>query len=159
MLDAGALHLAGSLEQPTVITPHSGELSKLLSARGVQVTPEAIEGDPKKWVQIAAETLGVTVLLKGSTTYVANDSVLIQLPVAPPWLATAGTGDVLAGILGAVVATHLIEILNDSNYLASLAATASLIHASAAKNASRGGPISAESILPELRSVISQFLK
>jgi hypothetical protein len=43
--------------------------------------------------------------------------------------------------------------------LASLAATASLIHASAAKNASRGGPISAESILPELRSVISQILK
>ena len=100
ILDAGALSLAGSLEQPTVITPHSAELATLLSSRGVHVTAEAIEGDSKKWVQFAAQTLGVTVLLKGSTTYVANDEVLIQLPVATPWLATAGSGDVLAGIMG-----------------------------------------------------------
>jgi len=100
VLDAGALHLAGSLEQPTLITPHSGELSKLLTARGVSVSAEAIEGNPKKWVQEAADTLGVTVLLKGATTYVANDTVLIELPIATPWLATAGTGDVLAGIIG-----------------------------------------------------------
>lgn len=159
VLDAGALHLAGSLEQPTLITPHSGELSKLLSARGVQVTPEAIEGDPKKWVQIAAETLGVTVLLKGSTTYVANDSVLIQLPVAPPWLATAGTGDVLAGIIGALVATNMIEILNDSNHLAAVAATGAFIHARAADIASNGGPINAEAIIGQIPRVISQLIK
>ena len=42
VLDAGALYLTGSLEQPTVITPHSGELATLLSARGVKVTAEAI---------------------------------------------------------------------------------------------------------------------
>lgn len=159
VLDAGALHLAGSLEQPTLITPHSGELSKLLSARGVQVTPEAIEGDPKKWVQIAAETLGVTVLLKGSTTYVANDSVLIQLPVAPPWLATAGTGDVLAGIIGALIATNMIEILNDSNHLAAVAATGAFIHARAADIASNGGPINAEAIIGQIPRVISQLIK
>ena len=159
VLDAGALHLAGKLEQPTVITPHSGELARLLNSRGVAVTAESIEGNPKKWAVTAAKTLRVTVLLKGSRTYVANDSILIELPLATPWLATAGTGDVLAGILGSLVATHLIEILNDSNYLACLAATAALIHATAAKSASRGGPISAESIIPELRSVISQLLK
>jgi len=159
VLDAGALKLAGKLEQPTVITPHSGELARLLNSRGVSVTAEAIEGNPKKWVVTAAKTLGVTVLLKGSRTYVANDSKLIELPVATPWLATAGTGDVLTGILGALVATHFIEILNDSDYLASLAATAALIHANAAKSASGGGPISAESLLLELRSVISQLIK
>lgn len=159
VLDAGALHFAGSLEQPTLITPHSGELSKLLISRGVQVTPEAIEGDPKKWVQIAAETLGVTVLLKGSTTYVANDSVLIQLPVATPWLATAGTGDVLAGIIGALVATNTIEILNDTNYLASVAATAAFIHARAADLASNGGPINAEAIVDYIPRVITQLIK
>ena len=158
VLDAGALHLAGSLEQPTLITPHSGELSKLLISRGVQVTPEAIEGDPKKWVQIAAETLGVTVLLKGSTTYVANDSVLIQLPVATPWLATAGTGDVLAGIIGALVATNTIEILNDYNHLAYVAATGALIHARAAEQASDGGPINAEAIVEYIPRVISQLI-
>ena len=159
VLDAGALKLAGKLEQPTVITPHSGELARLLNSRGVLVTAEAIEGNPKKWVVTAAKTLGVTVLLKGSRTYVANDSELIELPVATPWLATAGTGDVLSGIIGALVATHIIEILNDSDYLAPLAATAALIHANAAKNASRGGPLSAESIIPEIAGAITQILK
>ena len=159
VLDAGALYLAGSLEQPTVITPHSGELSTLLSARGVQVTAEAIEGDPKKWVQIAADTLGVTVLLKGATTYVANDELLIQLPVATPWLATAGSGDVLAGILGALVATNVLEILNDYNHLAHVAATASFIHAQAAAKASNGGPINAEAIIEALPNTIALLLK
>ena len=159
VLDAGALNLAGQLEQPTVITPHSGELARLLNSRGVSVTAEAIEGNPKKWAVTAAKTLGVTVLLKGSRTYVANESELIELPVATPWLAAAGTGDVLAGVLGALVATHLIEVLNDSNYLAPLAATAALIHANAAKSASRGGPISAESIIPEIAGAITQILR
>ena len=159
VLDAGALHLAGSLEQPTLITPHSGELSRLLLARGVQVTSEAIEGDPKKWVQIAADTLGVTVLLKGSTTYIANDSTLIQLPIATPWLATAGSGDVLAGIIGALIATNTVEILNDYEQLAKVAATGAFIHARAAESASNGGPINAEAIIKFIPSVISQLIK
>jgi hydroxyethylthiazole kinase-like uncharacterized protein yjeF len=156
VLDAGALNLAGSLEQPTLITPHSGELAKLLNARGVVVSAEAIEGDPKKWVQAAADTLGVTVLLKGSTTYVANDSLLIQLPVATPWLATAGTGDVLAGIIGALVATNTIEILNDYNHLAAVAATGAFIHARAA--ASVGGPINAEAVIEAIPKAVSQLI-
>ena len=159
ILDAGALSLAGSLEQPTVITPHSGELATLLSARGVQVTAEAIEGDPKKWVQIAADTLGVTVLLKGATTYVANDEVLIQLPVATPWLATAGSGDVLAGIMGALVATNAIEILNDYNHLSYVAASAAFIHNRAAEKASTGGPINAEAIIRAIPETVATVLK
>jgi hydroxyethylthiazole kinase-like uncharacterized protein yjeF len=159
VLDAGALSLAGSLEQPTIITPHSGELSALLTSRGLPVSSEAIEGNPKKWVQNAAATLGVTVLLKGSITYVANENVLIALPAGTPWLATAGSGDVLAGIIGALVATNTIEILNDPNRLAEVAATGAFIHAQAAKNASRGGPISAEMIVKEIPGAISQLLK
>ena len=159
VLDAGALHLAGSLEQPTLITPHSGELSKLLTARGVSVSAEAIEGNPKKWVQEAADTLGVTVLLKGATTYVANDSVLIELPTATSWLATAGTGDVLAGIVGALVATNTVEILNNYDRLAYVAATGAMIHARAADDASNGGPINAEAIITAIPRVISQIIK
>ena len=159
VLDAGALHLAGSLEQPTLITPHSTELSKLLTARGVPVSVEAIEGNPQKWVTQAAQTLGVTVLLKGSRTFVANDQLSIELPVATPWLATAGSGDVLAGIIGALVATNTIEILNDTNRLAHVAATGAYIHAQAAVKASRGGPISAEMIVSEISGAISQLLK
>jgi hydroxyethylthiazole kinase-like uncharacterized protein yjeF len=159
ILDAGALHLAGSLEQPTVITPHSGELAALLSARGVKVSAEAIEGDPKKWVQNAADTLGVTVLLKGSTTFVANDEVLIQLPIATPWLATAGSGDVLAGIMGALVATNAIEILNDYNHLAYVAASAAYIHNQAAMSASSGAPINAEAIITAIPETLGKLLK
>ena len=158
ILDAGSLYLAGSLKQPTLITPHSAELSGLLNARGVSVSVEAIEGDPKKWVQIAAHTLGVTVLLKGSNTVVANDALLIELPLATPWLATAGTGDVLSGIIGALVATNTVEILNDVNRLAEVAATGAFIHAQAAKIASRGGPISAEMLVTEISGAISQLL-
>ena len=159
VLDAGALSLAGSLEQPTVITPHSGELARLLTARGVQVSAEGIEGDPKKWVQVAADTLGVTVLLKGATTYVANDELLIQLPVATPWLATAGSGDVLSGIMGALVATNAIEILNDYNHLAYVAASAAFIHNQAAERASNGGPINAEAIISTIPDTIAKLLK
>lgn len=159
VLDAGALSLVGSLEQPTVITPHSGELATLLTARGVQVSAEGVEGDPKKWVQIAADTLGVTVLLKGATTYVANDELLIQLPVATPWLATAGSGDVLSGIMGALVATNAIEILNDYNQLACVAASAAFIHNQAAERASNGGPINAEAIISTIPDTIAKLLK
>jgi ADP-dependent NAD(P)H-hydrate dehydratase / NAD(P)H-hydrate epimerase len=159
VLDAGALSMAGSLEQPTVITPHSGELAQLLVSRGVQVSAEGIEGDPKKWVQIAADTLGVTVLLKGATTYVANDQLLLQLPEASPWLATAGSGDVLAGILGALVATNAIEILNDYNHLARVAASAAYIQNQAALRASAGGPINSEAIISAIAPVIAQLLK
>lgn len=159
VLDAGALSLAGSLEQPTVITPHSGELATLLTARGVQVSAEGVEGNPKKWVQIAADTLGVTVLLKGATTYVANDELLIQLPVATPWLATAGSGDVLSGIMGALVATNAIEILNDYNHLAYVAASAPFIHNQAAERASNGGPINAEAIISTIPDTIAKLLK
>jgi len=159
VLDAGALYLAGSLEQPTLITPHSAELSNLLTARGLPVSVEAIEADPKKWVQLAADCLGVTVLLKGSRTFVANDELLIELPVATPWLATAGTGDVLAGIIGALVATNTIEILNDINRLAEVAASGAYIHALAGKEASGGGPFSAEMLISKISGAISQLLK
>ena len=159
ILDAGALNLSGSLDQPTLITPHSGELSALLNARGISVSAEAIEGNPKKWAQESAQKLGVTVLLKGAITYVANDNILIELPQATPWLATAGSGDVLAGIIGALVATNTVEILNDLNRLAEVAATGALIHAKAAENASKGGPISAEMIVENISGAISQILK
>ena len=159
VLDAGALHLAGSLEQPTLITPHSGELSRLLSQRGVIVSSELIESNPREWAQKASELLAVTVLLKGSRTVVAQNDYVIELPVATPWLATAGSGDVLAGIIGALVATNYIEILNDIQRLADVAATGALIHNLAAVKASKGGPISASRIVEEVSEVIASILK
>lgn len=159
ILDAGALHFAGSLEQPTLITPHSGELSRLLSQRGVIASAELIEASPREWAQKASELLAVTVLLKGSQTVVARDEYLIELPIATPWLATAGSGDVLSGIIGALIATNYIEILNDTNHLARVAATGAFIHNQAALAASAGGPISASSLIDAIPLAIAKILK
>jgi hydroxyethylthiazole kinase-like uncharacterized protein yjeF len=158
ILDAGALHLAGKFEQPTLITPHAGELARLLKSRGVTVTSEAIEGNPKKWAAIASEKLGVIVLLKGSHTVVADGDSIIELPVSTPWLATAGTGDVLAGIIGALVATNYIEILNDRKRLAEIAASAAFIHNTAALLASRDAPISASGVIAMIPDAIRKLI-
>ena len=159
ILDAGALHLAGSLEQPTVITPHSGELSRLLAQRGIIASAELIEANPQEWAQRASEALAVTVLLKGSRTYVAQADYIIELPIATPWLATAGSGDVLAGIIGTLVATNYIEILNDPQRLADVAATGAFIHNEAAKIASNGGPISASSLIDAIPAAVVKIIK
>jgi hydroxyethylthiazole kinase-like uncharacterized protein yjeF len=159
VLDAGALHLAGKLEQPTLITPHAGELSRLFAHHGVTVSAEMIESDPATWAKKCSEQFNVTVLLKGSKTVVAQGDLLISLPVATPYLATAGSGDVLAGIIGALVATNYIEILNDSERLAHVAATGAFIHNQAALLASQGAPIAASDISLHIQEVIRKLLK
>ena len=158
ILDAGALHLAGKFDQPTLITPHAGELARLLTQRGMTVTAEAIEGNPKKWALTASEKLGVVVLLKGSQTVVADSDSIIELPVSTPWLATAGSGDVLAGIVGALVATNYIEILNDRDRLSEVAACAAYIHNSAALLASRDAPISSTQIIKYIPEAIRKIM-
>ena len=159
ILDAGALSLAGKLQQPTLITPHAGELARLLSSHALTVSAEAIEADPHLWAQKTAKLLNVTVLLKGSHTVVAHGDRVISLPVATPWLATAGTGDVLAGIIGALVATNYIEILNAPSHLADVAAAGAYIHNQAALLASGGAPISASQISEFIPDVIRKMLK
>ena len=159
VLDAGALYLAGKLEQPTLITPHAGELSRLFAQRGTTVSAEVIESDPATWAKKCSEEFNVTVLLKGSRTVVAQGNLLISLPAATPYLATAGSGDVLAGIIGALVATNYIEILNSKERLAHVAATAALIHNQAALLASNGAPISASQITLHIQEVIRKLLK
>jgi hydroxyethylthiazole kinase-like uncharacterized protein yjeF len=158
ILDAGALHLAGKLDQPTLITPHAGELARLLTQRGMSVTTEAIEGNPKKWAGVASEKLNVVVLLKGSHTVVADGDSIIELPVSTPWLATAGSGDVLAGIIGALVATNYIEILNDRTRLSEVAASAAFIHNSAALLASRDAPITSSHIITCIPDVMRKMM-
>jgi hydroxyethylthiazole kinase-like uncharacterized protein yjeF len=158
VLDAGALTLAGRLAQPTLITPHAGELARLLAQHGVAVSSELIEADPITWAKKTSELLDVTVLLKGTRTVVAQGELVITLPKATPYLATAGSGDVLAGIIGALVATNYIEILNSRERLAHVAATGAYIHNQAALLASRGAPISASQIAPLINEALRKIL-
>src|SRR5580693_7168622 len=89
---------------PTLITPHAGELGRLLGA-----DPAAIEARRLEHARRAAERLGLTVLLKGSTTVVVSpgETTALVNPTGTPWLATAGTGDVLSGLAGALLAQGL----------------------------------------------------
>jgi hydroxyethylthiazole kinase-like uncharacterized protein yjeF len=90
---------------PTLITPHAGELARLLGTDGASVEARRLEHARR-----AAGELGVTVLLKGSTTVIAppggGEPVLVN-PTGTPWLATAGSGDVLSGLAGALLAQGL----------------------------------------------------
>jgi hydroxyethylthiazole kinase-like uncharacterized protein yjeF len=89
---------------PTLITPHAGELARLLG-----VDPSDVEARRIEHARRAAAELGVTVLLKGSTTVIAapdGGPVLVN-PTGTPWLATAGSGDVLSGLAGALLAQGL----------------------------------------------------
>jgi hydroxyethylthiazole kinase-like uncharacterized protein yjeF len=89
---------------PTLITPHAGELARLLGT-----DPASVEARRLEHARRAAAQLGVTVLLKGSTTIIASPHagpVLVN-PTGTPWLATAGSGDVLSGLAGALLAQGL----------------------------------------------------
>jgi hydroxyethylthiazole kinase-like uncharacterized protein yjeF len=158
VLDAGGLSFLPQLQVPLIITPHYRELASLLTSSGTTVSGLQIRNDPKRWARYAAELFESTVLLKGNVSYVVSKSREIELPPASPWLATAGTGDVLAGIVGALVATHSEEIAEQPDILCSLAATASLIHARAAHIASGGGPLTAMGLVHAIPKVVSDLL-
>ncbi|MET0975114.1 MAG: ADP/ATP-dependent (S)-NAD(P)H-hydrate dehydratase [Leifsonia sp.] len=160
VLDAGALDLVGDSRGPTVITPHGRELAGLLSPRIPGASAEAILAEPASWAARAADEFGATVLLKGSTTYVAHPGErTIAIRDAPGWLATAGTGDVLAGILGALLATNTSRLEAEiDGALPALAATASFIHGRAAASASGGGPIAALDVAEHVPATIAALL-
>ncbi len=91
-------------QAPTLITPHAGELARLLGTDGASVEARRLEHARR-----AAAELGVTVLLKGSTTVIAppGDGPVLVNPTGTPWLATAGSGDVLSGLAGSLLAQGL----------------------------------------------------
>ncbi|HZK52390.1 MAG TPA: NAD(P)H-hydrate dehydratase, partial [Actinomycetota bacterium] len=88
---------------PTVITPHPGEMATLLELSGNDV-----QADRVAVARRAASDLGCTVVLKGAGTIVAGpEGSAILNPTGGPELATAGTGDVLTGVVGALLAEGL----------------------------------------------------
>jgi len=100
---AGRLELFREREAPTVLTPHEAELGRLL-----EVDAEEVAAHRVRHVRAAAERSGAVVLLKG-------DDTIVALPGGPlaisrggtPALATAGTGDVLSGLTGALLAKEM----------------------------------------------------
>jgi NAD(P)H-hydrate repair Nnr-like enzyme with NAD(P)H-hydrate dehydratase domain len=154
VIDSGALDRVQDAAGPVVITPHAGELATLLGT-----TRTAIHDDPDGSATRAAAELGVTVLLKGHRTLVATPAGLKYEVVAPTtWLSTAGSGDALAGILGALVATHQEQVLASPDLLAELAATACVLHGRAGERASGGGPFTVLELCAEIPRVIAELV-
>lgn len=154
VLDAGALDLVPRMTGPTVITPHAGELSRVLGLDRAEII-----ADPAGAAGRAAGELGVTVLLKGHSTYVAApDGTRLIAASAPAWLATAGAGDALGGVLGALVATHSESITPSGPELARLAASAAVLHGLAAQAASDGGPLVVLDLASRVSGVIARLL-
>ncbi|MGC0274558.1 bifunctional ADP-dependent NAD(P)H-hydrate dehydratase/NAD(P)H-hydrate epimerase [Pseudactinotalea sp. Z1739] len=158
VLDAGALdHLpdapAGLTRKPVVLTPHAGELETLLRRFGDEVRREQIEADPWTWAHRAARRTGTTVLLKGAITVIAppDGGPGYSQADGTPWLATAGSGDVLAGILGAMLAqAHPGDV-------AAVAAAAVVVHGRAAHLA--GGPLRSVDLAAAVPRAIADLLR
>jgi hydroxyethylthiazole kinase-like uncharacterized protein yjeF len=142
VVDADALAVFASLTNRHVqalLTPHAGELARLLGAGRDEV--EAARLAHVRW---AARELDAVVLLKGSTTLVARPDGRVRAnPTGTPALGTAGSGDVLAGLCGALLAGGLDPFDAGS--------VGAWLHGLAGRLASDGGaPVSAYDVLDHL---------
>ncbi|WP_053387197.1 ADP-dependent NAD(P)H-hydrate dehydratase [Leucobacter japonicus] len=159
VVDAGALDLVPGVEPgvkpglvsdrmpqtrgaraAAILTPHGGEFERLWRASDVGALPNAWDArglDLALRSELAARlasALRATVLLKGSVTICATPGGWVRrIGPATPWLATAGTGDVLAGTLGALVAGHASAVRANPELLGPVGATAALLHDRAAR--------------------------
>jgi len=137
--------LVATRSAPTVVTPHAGELTRLL---GLSPDKRAdVEARRLEHARAAAQQLRATVLLKGSTTVVCAPDGLARInSTGTSWLATAGSGDVLSGITGALLAGGLSVF--------DAASCAAYLHGAAGRLAAQGAPITAEDIVACLPAAI-----
>lgn len=210
--DAGALALLPERLPPwVVVTPHAGELARLLTARlgltrpgavGTEaeahsagrdsagrdsarrdsarrdsaephvagrgpggdgpdgsITRAQVEAEPLRWARLAHELTGATVLLKGEVTVVVGPHGAVYAQAdGPAWLATAGAGDVLTGVLGALLASRATDVVEDPTLAAALAAAAALVHGRAAHLANPGGPVSALAVAAAVPATVAGLL-
>ena len=126
--------LVRSRTAPTVLTPHDREFERVAGPVGADRVGAA---------RRAAAEMGVTMLLKGNATVVAGpDGFAYVNPTGTPWLATAGSGDVLSGLAGALLAGGVEPAL--------AAALAAYLHGLAGSIAAGGATTSATGVLDAL---------
>ena len=162
---------------PVLLTPHAGELASLLAALPDAVVdggaggPEGAGGHaddppgtptgpldasdvaarPAALARAVARATGATVLLKGAATLlVPPDGAITVQADGPAWLSTAGSGDVLAGVAGTLLAAGLAP--------ARAGALAALAHGRAGHRANPGGPVHAQDLLAALPATIAHLL-
>lgn len=146
VVDADALRfIPDRFDTPVLLTPHAGELAAMMGS-----SREAVEADPLGHVTAAAARWNATVLLKGARTLIAQVSSPTRVNLSgSPWLATAGAGDVLAGLAGSFLAAGA-----DPRDAGSLAA---FLHGAASVRANRSGPVTASMVAAALPQTIADF--
>jgi NAD(P)H-hydrate epimerase len=147
VVDADALYGLEPFERtaPTVLTPHSGELARLLDVETGWVDAHRLDA-----ARQAVERFRCVVLLKGSDTIVAAPEARTLITAGTPRLATAGTGDVLTGIVGAFLSKGMDAQL--------AAAAAARVHVDAALAWPHGRGLMASDVIAELPGVLDAAL-
>lgn len=139
LIDADGLRLVAERvvrerRAPTLLTPHAGEAAALLGVRR-----EEVEAGRLAAVRELAGRFGATVLLKGSTTLVCSAEGAVRVnATGTPWLATAGSGDVLSGLAGSLLAAGLGA--RDAG------SVGAYLHGLAARHAADGAPVAAQDV-------------
>jgi ADP-dependent NAD(P)H-hydrate dehydratase / NAD(P)H-hydrate epimerase len=173
--------IAARAGRATLLTPHAGECARLLARLAAaststtrpvsasemspasttasirvsdEVTRSQVVARPLAHARALAERTRMTVLLKGSTSLVVSpsgDEPVWSQADAPPWLATAGAGDVLAGVLGALLAAGRSP--------AEAGALGALVHGVAADRANPGGPVRARAVADAIPAAVAALLR
>lgn len=144
-------------DAPVLLTPHAGEFARLA---GREVGPDRA-GSLRGYVTgLRARGVDATVLLKGRVTLVDDGERLLAVDAGASWGATAGSGDVLSGVAGALLA-HGAAAPDGPGWVARVAADAAVAHAAAARHAAApdgpgtaGAPIGASELLGALHPAI-----
>jgi ADP-dependent NAD(P)H-hydrate dehydratase / NAD(P)H-hydrate epimerase len=142
----GLRQLPRRFDSPALLTPHAGELARMLGEKR-----EDVEARRLDHAQTAAERWNAVVLLKGSTTLVVSPDGRVRAnPTGTPALATAGSGDVLSGLAGALLAAGLDPLDAGS--------VAAYVHGAAGRLAAhRAAYPSATTVLEALPEVLARL--
>jgi hydroxyethylthiazole kinase-like uncharacterized protein yjeF len=142
VVDADALTHVSRGPTGLVLTPHAGELARMLD-----VEREEVESDQLGFARRAAHSYDAVVLLKGRHTLVARPDGRVRVTTSGvPWLAVAGAGDVLSGVIGSLLAAGLDPF--------DAASAGSWLHGAAATLASGGGPVTAGAVAEAVPGVV-----
>jgi len=158
VIDAGALQILDleNLSALAVITPHHAEAQRLLARLGQDWTKDDIGEEPQEAATQLAELTGRVVLLKANVSFVAIPGFEpTQSGPGSSLLATAGTGDVLAGMIGALIAKAASKGVSLSlGSLAEIALIAVQLHSEAAEFAGERGHYGASAVCEAISAVV-----
>jgi NAD(P)H-hydrate repair Nnr-like enzyme with NAD(P)H-hydrate dehydratase domain len=121
--------LAARGDRITILTPHAGEAARLAAGYGIALD---LDGNRVAAVQQLARATGCIVLLKGPSTLISDGSTYLATPLLGSQLATAGSGDVLAGLLAGALARWSAAGSPSVAMAMELAAACAIRHAAAA---------------------------